>query len=96
MDNTQELIDKLTSAISYKFKEDGMRPNLTVSRLRHGYYCSVVRFPAGEKKQVVCKAESDNLADALKGVTAAFLVSVDSKPDPIQELAAMVMTKANK
>lgn len=89
MDNTQELIDKLTSAISFKFKNDGMMPNLTVSRLRHGYYCSVVRFPTGEKKKVICKAESDNLADALKEVTTAFLIFADSKPDPIQELAAV-------
>lgn len=96
MDTTQNLIDKLTSAISYKFKDDGTRPNLTISRLRKGYYCSVVRFPKGSKdtknKVVVCKAEADSLDAALKGVTMAFLVFADHRPDPIQELVALAET----
>jgi hypothetical protein len=96
MDTTQNLIDKLTSAISYKFKDDGTRPNLTISRLRKGYYCSVVRFPKGAKdtknKIVVCKAEADSLDAALKGVTMAFLVFADHQPDPIQELVVLAET----
>lgn len=102
IDNTQDLIDKLTNAISFKFKEDGTRPNLTISRLRHGYYCSVVRFPKGatgaKSKVVVCKAESDNLDAALKNIAECFLVIADPnymiKPDPIQQLASL--TKAKK
>lgn len=97
MDNTQQLIDKLTNAISYKFKEDGTRPNLTISRLRHGFYCSVVRFPKGTKapggKTVICKAESDNLDVALKSVAEAFLVYANPQPDPIQQLAAIASKK---
>ena len=92
MDNTQELIDKLTNAISFKFKEDGTRPNLTISRLRKGYYCSVVRFPKGKGKMVVCKAESNNLSVAIESVAMAFLSFADAKPDPIQELAALTAT----
>ena len=93
MDNTQELINKLTNAISFKFKEDGTSPNLTISRLRHGYYCSVVRYPKGpptlKNKVVVCKAEGSDLDSALKGVTTAFLKVANPQPDPVQELAAL-------
>lgn len=93
MDTTQKLIDTLTSAISFKFKEDGTRPNLTISKLRKGYYCSVVRYPVAKKgKVVVCKAEAATLDDALKGVTVAFLVAADFQPDPIQQLAELAQT----
>jgi hypothetical protein len=91
--DTQVLLDTLTNAISFKFKEDGTRPNLTISKLRKGYYCSVVRYPAAKKgKVVVCKAEADTLDDALKGVTVAFLIAADHKPDPIQQLAELAQT----
>jgi hypothetical protein len=97
MIDTQQLIDKLTNAISYKFKEDGTRPNLTISRLRHGFYCSVVRYPNGaapsKAKVVVCKAESDNLDSALGAIAAAFLIYADPQPDPVQELAALATPK---
>ena len=93
MDTTEQLIDTLTNAISYKFKEDGTRPNLTISKLRKGYYCSVVRYPVAKKgKVVVCKAEAATLDEALKGVTVAFLVFADHQPDPIQRLADLAQT----
>src|SRR5271166_2147544 len=91
MYKTQELIDKLTNAISFKFKEDGTSPNLTISRLRKGYYCSVVRYPKGaptlKNKVVVCKAEASDLDAALKAIAVSFLVFADPQPDPLQELA---------
>ena len=91
MDKTQELIDKLTNAISFKFKEDGTSPNLTISRLRKGYYCSVVRFPKdapkGKTKVVVCKAEADTQVQAVEKVAVAFLKVADPQPDPLQQLA---------
>jgi hypothetical protein len=90
MNNVQELIDKLTNAISFKFKEDATSPNLTISKLRHGYYCSVVRYakgtPAPKNKVVVCKAESDTLEGAVKGVVGEFLKVAKPQPDPLQEL----------
>ena len=95
MNTTQELIDKLTNAISFKFKEDATSPNLTISRLRHGYYCSVVRYTKGAAskgkvvvcKVVVCKAEADTLDNALKGVTVAFLKVAAPQANPLQQLA---------
>jgi hypothetical protein len=95
MDTTQNLIDKLTTAISFKFKDDATSPNLTISKLRKGYYCSVVRYakgPQAKNKVIVCKAEGDSLDAALKGVTLAFLVFADPQPDPIQELVKLAET----
>jgi len=85
-----QLIDKLTAAVSYKFKEDATSPNLTISRLRNGhYYCSVVRYAksgGSQKKVVVCKSETPNLEDSVKNVVNAFLKIAQPQPDPLQEL----------
>ena len=90
MKNIQELIDKLTTAISFKFKEDATSPNLTISKLRHGYYCSVVRYakgsPAVKNKIVVCKASANTLEAAIVGVVDEFLKVAKPQPDPLQEL----------
>jgi hypothetical protein len=83
------LIDKLTTAVSFKFKDDGTSPNVTISKLRHGYYCSVVRYAkqgATQKKVVVCKAEASTLEGAVTGVVGAFLKVAQPTPDPVQEL----------
>lgn len=95
MSDVQTVIDKLTNAISFKFKEDGTSPGLTISRLKQGnYYCSVVRYPSGgaaskKNKVVVCKAEAGTLDAAVTAVAQAFLVHADHKPNPIEELAEL-------
>jgi hypothetical protein len=100
MSDVQTVIDKLTNAISYKFKDDGTSPGLTISRLKRGqYYCSVVRYPTGgaaskKNKVVVCKAEAGTLDAAVKAVAEAFLIHADHKPNPIEELAKL--TNLNK
>jgi len=84
-----QLIDKLTTAVSFKFKDDATSPNLTISKLRHGYYCSVVRYSkngATQKKVVVCKATASSLEDAVKTVVTEFLKVAQPQPDPLQEL----------
>lgn len=88
-----QLLDTLTNAVSYKFKDDGTSPNVTVSKLRHGYYCSVVRYAkqgATQKKTVVCKAEASTLADAVTGVATQFLKVAQPNPDPVQALDKLV------
>jgi len=87
--DVSQLIDKLTNAVSFKFKDDATSPNLTISKLRTGYYCSVVRYSkqgAAQKKVVVCKATAANLEDAVKSVVTAFLKVAVPTPDPLQEL----------
>ena len=88
--NVLQLIDKLTNAVSFKFKEDATSPGVTISKLRHGYYCSVVRYAkngiTGQKKIVVCKSEASSLEDAVKNVVGAFLKVATPVLDPLQEL----------
>lgn len=87
--DVSQLLDKLTNAVSFKFKDDGTSPNVTISKLRQGYYCSVVRYAkqgATQKKVVVCKAQAASLEDAVKGVVGAFLKVAAPNPDPIQLL----------
>ena len=87
--NVIELLDKLASAVSFKFKDDATSPNVTISKLRHGYYCSVVRYAKGaapKNKVVVCKAEAPTLEAAVTSVVGAFLKVAQPQPDPLQEL----------
>lgn len=98
MTDVTQLIDKLTQAASFKFKEDGTSPGVTISKLRRGYYCSVVRYAktgssSSQKKVVVCKAESDTLEGAVKGAADEFLRVVNTAPDPLQELSNFVSKK---
>lgn len=91
--DTQALIDKLTKAISFQFKEDKTAPGLTISALKSGYYCSVVRYNQafGKGKIVVCKAKSDTLPTALKTIAMEFLaVSQKKIKDPIDDLGDFV------
>jgi len=85
---TEQLIDKLTKAISFKFKEDKTAPGLTVSALKKGYYCSIVRYegPFARNKVVVCKAKGKTLPEALNELTTTFLTAQDNPTDPIQDL----------
>ena len=86
--NTEVLIDKLTKAISYRYRDDKTAPGLTVSSLKKGYYCSVVRYEGAfaKDKIIVCKAKADSLADALKDLTNQFLNTQTVPVDPIQDL----------
>jgi hypothetical protein len=87
--DVSQLIDKLTNAVSFKYAEDATSPNVTISKLRKGYYCSVVRYAksgAVQKKVVVCNAKADNLPDAVRNVVNAFLKIAQPQPDPLSEL----------
>ncbi len=90
MCDTFQLIDKLASAVSFKFKDDGTSPNVTISKLRKGYYCSVVRYAEknGKKnvKVVVCSAESATLEGAVTRVVGAFLKVAQPETNPLLDL----------
>lgn len=98
MSNTQNLIDKLTNAISFSFKEDTTAPNLTISKLKNEYYCSVVRYKNAfaKGKVVVCSARCPSLDEALDMVANSFLKIVSVKKDPVQELNDMVNQNTTK
>lgn len=90
--STEQLVDKLTKAISYRYKEDKTVPGITVASLKKGYYCSIVRFggPFGRDKKVLCSAKADTLDSALKEVAAKFLSMSNAPKDPVQELNDLV------
>jgi len=92
LDHVEIVIDKLTKAISYKYREDKTAPGLTISALKKGYYCSVIRYNGafGAGKEVVCKAKSNSLLDALENVSNQFLDLNSYPQDPIQELKQLV------
>ncbi len=89
---TEQLIDAITQAVAYKFREDKTAPGLTVSALKKGYYCSIVRYdgPFAREKKVVCKAKSDTLQGALRQVADEFLNSDKTPKDPVQQLSALL------
>jgi hypothetical protein len=86
--NTEILIDKLTKAISYRYRDDKTAPGLVVSALKKGYYCSVVRYESAfaKDKVVVCKAKSSSLTEALNDLTIQFLGTQGTPKDPVQDL----------
>lgn len=96
MSNVEQLIDKLTDAVSYKFKDDGTSPGLVISKLRQGYYCSVVRYPNGgasdkRNKVIVCKATASTLDLAVKEVAKRFVEVVKTQPtNPLEALGEAV------
>lgn len=89
---TQQLINKLILAISYKYHEDKTSPNLTISALKKGYYCSIVRYSNnyGTSKEVVCKANADTLEAAVQDVANQFINRFYYPKDPLQELAELI------
>jgi hypothetical protein len=97
--NIEILIDKLTKAISYRYRDDKTAPGLTVSALKKGYYCSVVRYQGAfaKDKVVVCKAKADLLSAALNDLTLQFLGTPDLVADPVEDLRLSFMgTKTKK
>jgi hypothetical protein len=95
MSNTLNLLDKLIKAVSYTYRDDKTAPGLTISALKKGYYCSVVRYDGafGNSKVVVCKVKADALEDAVKEIAVKFLASTNVAKDPVQELSDIVSSK---
>ena len=90
--NTQVLLDKLTKAVSFKYKEDKTAPGITISALKKGYYCSIVRYSGAfaKGKVVVYAMRGDSLDQALESLAKEFLSGSKVAPDPVQELDNLV------
>lgn len=91
---SDELMDKLIKAVSYKYSEDKTAPGIVVSSLKRGqYYCSVVRYSqafAKGGKQVVCNARGSDLPATLKELANKFLKIAARPKDPVQELGSLI------
>lgn len=88
--NTEVLLDKLAKAVSFKFKDDKTAPGVTISVLKKGYYCSVVRYSGAfaKGKEVICSAKANTMATAIEETAKLFLTKVLPVRDPLQELDA--------
>lgn len=86
------LINKITKALSYHYREDKTSPNITISFLKSGYYCSLVRYggPFSNHKEVICKSTKDTLYLALQDVANQFLNIVGGPKNPVQELSVFI------
>ena len=89
--NVNQLINKITEAISFQFKEDKTVPGLQIAALKNGYYTSIVRYskPFGKEKAVVCSATGDTLESTLFSLAESFVLKVKSR-NPIQELHDLI------
>lgn len=90
--STDLLLDKLSKAVSYQYRDDKTAPSVVVSSLKKGYYCSVVRYTQAfaKGKQVVCNARGEQLPVVLKELANKFLTVNAVKRDPVHELSDLV------
>ena len=84
-----QLLVKLSKAVSYAFRKDGTCPGVLVSTLKDGdIYVSIVRygsqFPSGKK--IVCKFQASNLKTALLEVSNEFVNEIKLDNNPIDDL----------
>jgi len=89
--NTQEFIEVLTAALSFKFPNDAMMPGVVISCLRNKqFYVSLVRYCP--KKKVILKSTRMSLADALDDVGRMLLTYEVKKAekDPMDYLEEAV------
>lgn len=87
-----QIITKITKAITHVFKSDGTAPGLTIAWLSHNqsFYVSVVRWIEGEKT-VVYSAQNTELKTALYELAGKFLTEYPPVKSPVEELAEMVI-----
>lgn len=89
--DTDTLIDKLTEAATFRFKEDKTCPGVTISKIKNnkGYYCSIVRYDGAfaKGKEVICKVRAQKLSEALLSLAQKFVSLSVTPKDPVQQLS---------
>jgi hypothetical protein len=91
--NTSSLLESLAEAVSYTFKDDAVKPGIVSSKIKDGFYASIVRYgslyPKG--KLVVCKTVQSSLDAAYRELTHSFLKDHAKKTiNPIDKLKAFL------
>lgn len=87
--NTEQLLEKLTAAVSFAYKKDYTSPGVNVSFLKNKkYYSSVLRYTSAFAggKEVVCSFIADTIHDALMGLSKAFVTTYKEEINPVAEL----------
>ncbi len=82
----QELLEKLTQAISYEFEDDYIKPGITISFVLNEYYTSIVRWRDHSNRSVVHSAKNADLLIALQSLSWLFIENYKPKMDPVQDL----------
>ncbi len=87
--STEQLLEQLSKAVSYAYREDGTCPSVLISSLRDKeFYVSIVRYGAqfANNKSVICNTQDVSLREALLKLTTLFLNKVVVKKNPIDSL----------
>jgi hypothetical protein len=95
--STDNLVELIVKAISYKYPKDAMRPGLTTAVLNNGeFYASIIRHNVdGKVKLVVMKAQAPTLDACLKSL-AKQLTNGEVPKNPLELLAEEVASKPEK
>jgi hypothetical protein len=85
---TDQLLTKLSNAVSYAYRHDGTSPSVVISTLKdRSIYASIVRYNNGATKKVVCKSKSNNLFTVLNNLSEEFLGTLKSEElNPVDSL----------
>ena len=86
--DVSNLLTKLTSAVSFHYKNSHVAPGVTISYLpTKEFYVSIIQYGASHRdKKVMHKVKDYSLERAIKAVTREFLNSISIERNPIDEL----------
>lgn len=87
----EELMEKLTAAVSFKYKESHPAPSVLTSKLPNGkFYASVVKYSSHTDKDVMHKSTRDTLRECVEDLAEQLLATTVVKRNPMDELSDFV------
>ena len=95
----ENMIDKLSAAVSFYFKSDSTSPGIVVSTLKNKQvYASIVRYGSKfEKgKQVVCNVKAPTVNEAVTLLSKRFVEytsEIDTPTNPLESLKKAIIYK---
>ena len=84
------LLEKLTAAVSFVYRQDQTSPGVLVSKLNNDFYGSILRYegPFGNSKKVVCSVRAQTLPSTVQELAKKFLTTINF--NPINELSNLM------
>lgn len=95
----ENLLNKLSGAVSHYFKDDAIRPGVVISTLRdNSVYASIVRYNNAwsRGKKVVCNVKSPTLDGAVALLSKRFVEYIaeeQTTTDPVEILKKAIIYK---
>ena len=73
--NVEDLMNKLTDAVAHQYRDDKTAAGVVISKIKSGYYCSVVRYSQSfaKGKEVICRAKASTMLEAVRQVSEEFV-----------------------